>query len=78
MEETDYDLEPVNQKRKITFEETIDSKKSKEDLKAEDFKTPIVIPSHSTWFNLDEINEIEKRSLPEFFDFQSTTKTAEM
>lgn len=36
---------------------------------------PVVIPSFAKWFNLDEIHEIEKRSLPEFFSGQSRYKT---
>jgi SWI/SNF related-matrix-associated actin-dependent regulator of chromatin subfamily C len=78
MEEMDYDLEATSaQKRKIQHEEP-DSKKSKEDLKAEDYKISVIIPSHATWFSMEEIHSIEKRSLPEFFDSKSTTKTPEM
>ena len=28
----------------------------------------VVVPSHSTWFDREQIHELEKTSLPEFFD----------
>lgn len=33
------------------------------------------IPAHSTWFRWDSIHEIEKASLPEFFNNKSAAKT---
>ncbi|RKO92799.1 hypothetical protein BDK51DRAFT_18475 [Blyttiomyces helicus] len=35
----------------------------------------IVIPSYSAWFNIARINDIEKRSLPEFFNSKNRSKT---
>ncbi|TID22502.1 hypothetical protein CANINC_003277 [Pichia inconspicua] len=35
---------------------------------------PVIIPSFAKWFNLNEIHEIEKKSLPEFFSSQSNQK----
>lgn len=35
----------------------------------------IVIPSYATWFNMDKINEIEIKSLPEFFSGKNRSKT---
>ena len=36
------------------------------------------IPMSSSWFDFDEINEIEKNSLPEFFNNQYPSKTPEI
>lgn len=36
---------------------------------------PVIIPSFAAWFTLNDIHEIEKRSLPEFFTSQSRFKT---
>lgn len=38
----------------------------------------IIIPSYSTWFDYDSINEVEKRSLPEFFNSRNKSKTPEV
>lgn len=35
----------------------------------------VVIPSYSTWFDMSTINELEKRSLPEFFNQKNRSKT---
>lgn len=35
---------------------------------------PVIIPSFAKWFNMNEIHEIEKKSLPEFFSSQSNQK----
>ncbi|KAI9299261.1 SWIRM-domain-containing protein [Neoconidiobolus thromboides FSU 785] len=35
----------------------------------------IIIPSYSAWFDMDKINEIEERSLPEFFNSRNSSKT---
>jgi len=35
------------------------------------------VPSHATWFSLDAIHDIEKNSLPEFFNESSASKTPE-
>lgn len=37
--------------------------------------TVVRIPSQSGWFRMDSINDIEKRSLPEFFNGRSASKT---
>ena len=39
---------------------------------------PIQIPETAKWFNLEDINEIEKVSLPEFFNGQYPSKTPEI
>lgn len=36
---------------------------------------PVVMPSFGAWFNISEIHEIEKRSLPDFFDSSSIYKS---
>ncbi|KAF6174167.1 hypothetical protein GIB67_033699 [Kingdonia uniflora] len=36
----------------------------------------ITIPSYSRWFSLDEIHEVERRFLPEFFSLRSSSKNA--
>lgn len=36
---------------------------------------PVVIPSFAAWFNISEIHDIEKRSLPDFFDSSSIYKS---
>eukprot|EP00126_Sphaerothecum_destruens_P006785 Sdes_comp19527_c0_seq1m11108 len=38
----------------------------------------IIIPSHSSWFCYDSINEIERRALPEFFTGKNKSKTPEI
>ncbi|XP_044745895.1 SWI/SNF complex subunit SMARCC2-like [Coccinella septempunctata] len=38
----------------------------------------IIIPSYSAWFDYDSINEVEKRSLPEFFNSRNKSKTPEV
>ncbi|KAK9884258.1 hypothetical protein WA026_005207 [Henosepilachna vigintioctopunctata] len=38
----------------------------------------IIIPSYSTWFDYDSVNELEKRSLPEFFNSCNKSKTPEV
>lgn len=35
----------------------------------------VVIPSYSTWFDMNAIAEIEKKSLPEFFNNRNRSKT---
>ncbi|KXS12659.1 SWIRM-domain-containing protein [Gonapodya prolifera JEL478] len=35
----------------------------------------IIIPSYAAWFNMDKINEVEKRALPEFFNSRNRSKT---
>ncbi|CCH40673.1 Chromatin structure-remodeling complex protein [Wickerhamomyces ciferrii] len=37
---------------------------------------PIIIPSFASWFEFDSIHEIEKKSLPEFFNNNSRFKTS--
>lgn len=36
---------------------------------------PVVIPSFAAWFNISEIHDIEKRSLPDFFNSSSVYKS---
>lgn len=36
---------------------------------------PVVMPSFAAWFNISEIHDIEKRSLPDFFDSSSIYKS---
>ncbi|KAF1811564.1 SWIRM-domain-containing protein [Eremomyces bilateralis CBS 781.70] len=35
----------------------------------------IILPSYSTWFDLHDINAIEKKALPEFFNSRNRSKT---
>ena len=35
------------------------------------------VPTHTSWFRVDAIAELERRALPEFFDGRSSTKTAD-
>ena len=39
---------------------------------------PIKIPDSANWFNLEEIHEIEKKALPEFFNGKFPSKTPEI
>ncbi|QLL32283.1 hypothetical protein HG536_0C04520 [Torulaspora globosa] len=36
---------------------------------------PVIIPSFASWFEFSEVHEIEKRSIPDFFDDSSRFKT---
>lgn len=36
---------------------------------------PVVMPSFAAWFNISEIHDIERRSLPDFFDSSSIYKS---
>ena len=36
---------------------------------------PCLLPSHAAWFRTENVNDIERRALPEFFDGSSTSKT---
>lgn len=36
---------------------------------------PIVLPSYSSWFDMDAIHQNEKRALPEFFNSRNRSKT---
>lgn len=36
---------------------------------------PVIIPSFAAWFKFSEVHEIEKRSIPDFFDESSRFKT---
>jgi len=35
----------------------------------------IILPSYSTWFDMNDINEIEKKALAEFFNHRNRSKT---
>ena len=35
----------------------------------------IVLPSYSTWFDMNDINNIERKALPEFFNSRNRSKT---
>ena len=34
-----------------------------------------IVPSHAAWFRTDDVHDIERRALPEFFDGSSASKT---
>lgn len=36
---------------------------------------PVIIPSYATWFSLATIHQLERRSLPEFFNGRNRSKT---
>lgn len=36
---------------------------------------PVIVPSFASWFEFSEVHEIEKRSIPDFFDDSSRFKT---
>ncbi|GAP84863.2 putative SWIRM domain-containing protein [Rosellinia necatrix] len=36
----------------------------------------IVLPSYSTWFDMNDINNIERKALPEFFNSRNRSKTS--
>jgi hypothetical protein len=38
----------------------------------------VILPSHTSWFDMDTVHDIEKRALPEFFDGKNPQKTPEM
>jgi len=35
----------------------------------------IILPSYSTWFDMNKVHNIEKRALPEFFNHRNRSKT---
>lgn len=36
------------------------------------------VPAHAAWFDYHRVSDVERRSLPEFFDGRSSTKTPEV
>lgn len=41
--------------------------------------TPVILPSHAAeWFSLDSIHDIEKDSIPEFFNGRFPSKTPQI
>ena len=36
------------------------------------------VPAHAAWFDYRHVADVERRSLPEFFDGRSATKTSEV
>ncbi|ODQ65843.1 SWIRM-domain-containing protein, partial [Nadsonia fulvescens var. elongata DSM 6958] len=38
----------------------------------------VIIPSFSVWFDRNQVNDIEKKALPEFFNHKNRTKTPEI
>jgi SWI/SNF related-matrix-associated actin-dependent regulator of chromatin subfamily C len=40
--------------------------------------TEVIIPSYAAWFSFTEINEIEQKALPEFFNNKNKSKTPQV
>lgn len=38
----------------------------------------VVVPSYSTWFDMKKIKDVEKKSLPEFFNNRNRSKTPQV
>lgn len=49
-----------------------------EDGQATDQTNHIIIPSYSAWFDYNCIHSVERRALPEFFNFKNKSKTPEI
>ena len=49
-----------------------------EDGQATDQTNHIVVPSYSAWFDYNCIHSVERRALPEFFNFKNKSKTPEV
>lgn len=49
-----------------------------EDGQATDQTNHIIIPSYSAWFDYNSIHSVERRALPEFFNFKNKSKTPEI
>ena len=49
-----------------------------EDGQATDQTNHIIVPSYSAWFDYNSINSVERRGLPEFFNFKNKSKTPEV
>jgi hypothetical protein len=47
-------------------------------LAEKNFKTPLILPSCSQWFRIDDIHELEMKALPEFFCSKYPSKTPEV
>lgn len=47
-------------------------------LAEKNFKTPLILPSCSQWFKIDDIHELEMKALPEFFCNKYPSKTPEV
>ena len=51
---------------------------SLEDGQATDQTNHIIVPSYSAWFDYNCIHSVERRALPEFFNFKNKSKTPEI
>lgn len=49
-----------------------------EDGQATDQTNHIIVPSYSAWFDYNCIHTVERRALPEFFNFKNKSKTPEV
>jgi hypothetical protein len=49
-----------------------------EDGQATDQTNHIIVPSYSAWFDYNCIHSVERRALPEFFNFKNKSKTPEI
>lgn len=49
-----------------------------EDGQATDQTNHIIVPSYSAWFDYNCIHSVERRALPEFFNFKNKSKTPEV
>ncbi|KAL0491447.1 hypothetical protein AKO1_000874, partial [Acrasis kona] len=73
---SDAQLEETSNKRIKTNNETSIAQQQQTTSSAQSTIPTVIVPSHSAWFKLEEVNEVERRSLPEFFDNKSPDKNA--
>ncbi|CAG9773630.1 unnamed protein product [Ceutorhynchus assimilis] len=66
--------QPESEQLEITSETVPDGKEA---IVAEQ-SISIIIPSYGAWFNYSSIHEMEKKSLPEFFNGRNKSKTPEV
>lgn len=61
-----------------TISENFVDGKLLEDGQATDQTNHIIVPSYSAWFDYNSIHSVERRALPEFFNFKNKSKTPEV
>lgn len=78
--EAGIEIDPEEKKREEELENTDPAvmqqqmeEKARQFLAKQTFR--IIVPSYAAWFDREDIHEIEKKSLPEFFNGKNRTKT---
>lgn len=60
------------------LDDKIDDSSKIDDGQATDQTNHIIMPSYSAWFDYNCIHSVERRALPEFFNFKNKSKTPEV